>query len=88
MEFERLVFPGFDIAEATFDNKLYPCFAVRINRKTSEIEIHRNSKCIQKIPMQDFPSEIDFNNVSHISAIIKVVKEEGLVGLMNKYQLK
>lgn len=88
MEFERLVLPGFDISEATAEHKIYPCWSARLNRKTNEIEIYKNNKSMQKIPMSDFPSDIDFNNVNHISAIIKVAKEEGLVGLMNKYRLK
>lgn len=81
-------FPGLEFIDNGFENKLYPCYSVRIVQKNKEVEIHKNSKCIQKISMSTFPKELDFNNIDHIAEIIATIRNHGLVGLMTKYQLK
>ncbi len=81
-------FPGFGFSDSGFENNLAPTFGVRLNKRSKDVEVFKNNKCIQKIPMASFPAEVSFDNVAHISAIIKIVREDGLVGLMTHYKLK
>jgi len=86
MEVESLI-SDLESGGHTFDSREYPCFSVKVMQKTKELFVYKNQKCIQKLPFEKFPPEVDFNNVDHLSSIIKTVRDRGLVGLMEEYKL-
>jgi hypothetical protein len=79
-------FPTLDMF--SFDNRVYPTFGIRLIKKATEVEITRDNKPLLRIPRKLFPKEIDFNNVEHISALIKLVKEKGVDEVLLQYKIK
>ena len=80
---------GTDVFDLAFEEDVvFPCYSIKVLPRTNGVEVHRNRKMIKRFKLSTFPPEIDFNNLDHIGDLIKIVKEEGCVGLMNKYQLE
>lgn len=79
---------GFDFLDSGFENRQYTCYSIRLSRKNKEAEVYKNNKCVQKIALSRFPDTVDFNNVDHVSQLIRTVREKGLVGLMEQYGLE
>jgi hypothetical protein len=67
---------------------IYPCYSIKVLPRINGVEVHRNRKMIKRFKLSSFPPHIDFNNLDDIGKIISIVKEEGCVGLMNKFQLE
>lgn len=74
--------------EHIFEDIVYPCYMLSLNREQDEVEVKRDKKVIAKFKLSSFPKEYDLNQVDCISKVLEIVKKEGCVGLMNKLQLK
>jgi len=70
-----------------FDSNQYACFSVRINKKSKEVEVCRNNKVMQKFAVSDFVPAIDPNSVEELASMIRTVRETGIEGLANKFNL-
>ena len=73
--------------EAGFEELIFPCYSIRVLSVSKEIEICRHKKVLKKFAQSLFPKDFDFNNVDTLCLILNTVKEHGMVGLVNKYQL-
>lgn len=79
--------PRLELYDQAFEEEKYPCYSIRVLNKTAEVDVCRDKKTIKRFKQESFP-DINFNDVSDISKLIKIVKEEGCVGLMKAYKIQ
>ena len=65
-----------------FENKIYPCFAIKIFKERDELQIHRDHKVLKKYKISSFPIALDSDGVMKL---LKIIKEDGCLGLIREY---
>lgn len=65
-----------------------PCYSAKLFPELDEVQIHKGRKCIARFKQSSFPKNLDFNNPGDISKILKIVRENGTLGLLQEFNLK
>lgn len=60
-----------------------PCYGIRI--VNNKVCITKDNKTVVKLAREDFPPQTDWNDVSTIGNMIRVIREEGLHALLNSF---
>lgn len=66
--------PSLDFA---FENKVFPCYAIKLFPERDEVQIHRDRKCLIKFRKSSFPASVDWNNEDTIFGFIRAIREAG-----------
>lgn len=68
-----------------FENRIYPCFSVKIFKEKDELQIHRDRKILFSIQLSSITPYFDFNALDSISSLLKIVRDRGCAGLLDSY---
>ena len=71
--------------DLVFENRIYPCYTIKIFRAEDEVQVHRDRKCLQKFKLSSFPPELDFGKIETVSLLLGIVREQGAAGLLAAY---
>jgi len=76
-----------ELYDSFSEEEKYPCYGIKILKKTKEIDVCRDKKTIKRFSQDSFPG-IDFDNVGDIAKLIEIVKMGGCVGLMRAFKIQ
>jgi len=73
---------------SSFESKPKTCYSIKIFKGPGTVQVCENKHVTASLKLSSFPDKLDLNSVEVIAGLIRVVRENGVQGLIELHNLE